>query len=344
MDWSALPHASALSPGGPGSALPAAARTASQLVLDPDLAAELISEVYLPVRVRTQHAGTDFQMQMAVLPVGTMTAGVLTFAASSRITAEETEQFHFNLTLRGHAVSRRSGAGRIVTDAGAGVLFDPGQNADVLWSDDCGQLCLMIPRETLESEIAALLGRTVSKPLAFTQHLKLDSLAGRLLAPLVQMLVSELHSPSAVRRFPSVGRHLEGLVLDGLLLGQRHNYSDLLDRPSSAARTPIQRAAELIHSRPEHPWTTVGLAQEVHLSARALQEGFRRHHELSPMAYVREVRLLRAHRLLLGADPDGLQVQEVAAGLGFMHHGRFSALYRERFGESPSTTLHRPPA
>lgn len=127
-------------------------------------------------------------MQMAVLLVGTMTAGVLTVAASSRITAEETEQFHLNVTLRGHAVSRRRGAGRIVTDAGAGVLFDPGQDADILWSDDCSQLCLMIPRETLESEIAALLGRTVSKPLAFTPHLRLDSYAGRLLTPLVQML------------------------------------------------------------------------------------------------------------------------------------------------------------
>ncbi|ABL81337.1 MULTISPECIES: AraC family transcriptional regulator [unclassified Nocardioides] len=344
MDWSALPYARALSPGGPGSALPAAARTASQLVLDPDLAAELISEAYLPVRVRPQHAGTDFQMQMAVLLVGTMTAGVLTVAASSRITAEETEQFHLNVTLRGHAVSRRRGAGRIVTDAGGGVLFDPGQDADILWSDDCSQLCLMIPRETLESEIAALLGRTVSKPLAFTPHLRLDSLAGRLLAPLVQVLVSELHGPSAVQRFPSVGRHLEGLVLDALLLGQRHNYTDLLDRPSSAARTPIQHAVELIHSRPEHPWTTVGLAQEVHLSVRALQEGFRRHHDLPPMAYLREVRLLRAHRLLLGADPDGLQVQDVAAGLGFKHHGRFSTLYRERFGEPPSATLSRSPS
>ncbi len=324
MDRSALAHAPA--------------------ILDPDLAAELISELYLPVRVLPQHAGSDFQMQMAVLPVGTMTAGVITFAASSRITAEETEQFHLNVTLRGHAVTRRSGAGRIVTDAGAGVLFDTGQDADVLWSDDCVQLCLMFPRETLESETAALLGRTVTTPLAFTPHLRLDSLAGRLLTPLVQMLVSELHSPSAVRRFPTVGRHLEGLVLDGLLLGQRHNYSDLLDRPASAARTPIQRAVELIQSRPEHPWTTVGLAQEVHLSVRALQEGFRRHHSSPPMAYVREVRLVRARRMLLGADPGDLQVQDVAAGLGFMHHGRFSTLYRERFGESPSATLGRPPA
>jgi AraC-like DNA-binding protein len=309
--------------------------------VDPGAAAELISQIYVPVRVIEQRPGTDFRMQMAVLPVGTMTAGFLSLATSSRITADETALFHLNLTLHGHAESRRSNSESILTERGAGVLFDPKQDADVFWSDNSGHLCLMIPRETLESEIAALLGRVVKAPLSFAPHLRLDALAGRLLAPVVQMVVSELHNPSPVQRFPTVGRHLEGLVLDGLLLGHQHNYSELLDRPAPAARTPIRRAVELVEAKPEQPWTTVGLAQQVHLSVRALQEGFRREHDLPPMAYVREVRLRRAHRMLLEADPVSIQVQDVAAHLGFLHLGRFSATYRDRFGENPSATLAR---
>lgn len=342
MDWSQPSRARAMTQRTV-PALPAGGG-ASQRIFDPGMAAELISQIYLPVRVLPQGPGTDFEMQMAVLPVGTMTAGVLSVSTSTRITVEEaTTQFHLNLTLRGRVVSRRSSSARIVTEMGGGVLFDPGQDADILWSDDCGQLCLMIPRETLESELANLVGRALTTPLAFSPHVRLNGLAGRLLAPLVQMLLSELHDPTAVRRFPTVGRHLEGLILDGLLLGQQHNHFELLDRPGSAARTPIQRAVDLVEAMPEQPWTTARLAQEVHLSVRALQEGFRRHHDLPPMAYVREVRLRRAHRMLLEADPDDIRVQDVATYLGFLHLGRFSTTYRERFGETPSTTLSRFP-
>lgn len=349
MDWSELPDtrflsAPVLSAGREGSTLPAGGRTAGQLISDPDLAADLISGIFLPVRVVPRRAKADFRMLMTVLPVGTMTAGMLTFANSSRVTAEETTvRFHLNLTLSGHAVSRRSRSERIVTQGGAGVLFEPGQRPDVLWSEDCCQLCLMIPRETLESEVAALLGRALTAPLSFAPHQRLDAHTVELLAPLAQMIVSELQNPSSARRFPTIGRHVEGLVLDGLLLGQRHNYSELLDHPASAARTPIQHAVELVEAMPEHPWTTVGLAQQVHLSVRALQDGFRRYQDLAPMAHVREVRLRRANRMLLESDPGTIQVQDVAASLGFAHHGRFSTTYRARFGESPSTTLGRTP-
>ena len=104
---------------------------------------------------------------------------------------------------------------------------------------------------------------------------------------------------------------------------------------------PIRRAVELIEEQPAQPWTTVRLAAEVHLSVRALQEGFRRDLGTPPMAYLRQVRLRRAHGALRAAEHDTTTVRAVAVSLGIMHLSRFAAAYREAFGETPSETLNR---
>ena len=85
----------------------------------------------------------------------------------------------------------------------------------------------------------------------------------------------------------------------------------------------------------------MGLATELHLSVRALQAGFQREVGMAPMAYLRMVRLRRAHAALREADPAETTVQAVAVGLGLLHQGRFASHYRAVFGEMPSETLRR---
>jgi transcriptional regulator GlxA family with amidase domain len=96
-----------------------------------------------------------------------------------------------------------------------------------------------------------------------------------------------------------------------------------------------------MEEHPSEPWTTVRLATEVHLSPRALQAGFRRDLATPPMAYLREVRLRRAHEALSAPERDATTVRAVAAGVGMLHPSRFAAAYREAFGEMPSDTLNR---
>jgi transcriptional regulator GlxA family with amidase domain len=60
------------------------------------------------------------------------------------------------------------------------------------------------------------------------------------------------------------------------------------------------------------------------------------------MSYLRQHRLDLVHDELRRVDPaTGAKVTDVALRYGFAHTGRFAASYRERFGESPSTTLRR---
>jgi transcriptional regulator GlxA family with amidase domain len=59
------------------------------------------------------------------------------------------------------------------------------------------------------------------------------------------------------------------------------------------------------------------------------------------MSYLREIRLQHVRKDLSAADPTETTVTEIATRWGFLHPGRFSAQYRERFGEPPSATLRR---
>jgi transcriptional regulator GlxA family with amidase domain len=102
----------------------------------------------------------------------------------------------------------------------------------------------------------------------------------------------------------------------------------------------IRRAVEYID---EHAAEDIGLAEvaaAARIGARGLQAAFRRHRDQTPLGYLREVRMERAHRDLQAADPTrGDQVAAIAARWGFTHPGRFSVDYRQRYGRSPRQTL-----
>ena len=76
------------------------------------------------------------------------------------------------------------------------------------------------------------------------------------------------------------------------------------------------------------------------LAERTLRDGFQQFRGVSPMQYLRQIRLDKAYEILRAATM-GVYVSGVAMDCGFMHLGRFSIEYKKRFGESPSDTLAR---
>jgi AraC-like DNA-binding protein len=282
-------------------------------------------------------------MELTGLRLGALTAARLAYGRQVRLMTVDAENFHVNLPLHGQASSRSGTRASATTGPGEGLLFSPGAPAEMSWSADCEQLCLMIPRAGLEAELERLLGRSLRGRLVFDFAANLQSAPGRRWRSVLDLVADELDQPTDVTRNPLVARQVEGLVLDGLLLSQSHSHSDATagdGRVGPAAA--IRRAVELIEESPSDPWTTVRLASEVHLSVRALQAGFSRDLDAPPMTYLRQVRLRRAHEVLTAAEHGATTVRAVALGLGILHLGRFAAAYRDAFGETPSDTLNRP--
>jgi AraC-like DNA-binding protein len=102
----------------------------------------------------------------------------------------------------------------------------------------------------------------------------------------------------------------------------------------------VQRACELIRAHVAEPIRISDIAQELGISPRHLQSGFRRYLGATPHQFLRDCRLDEAHRMLSTAPP-GLTATTIAYDCGFGHLGEFARSYRSRFGEAPSETLRR---
>src|SRR5215475_1816936 len=102
----------------------------------------------------------------------------------------------------------------------------------------------------------------------------------------------------------------------------------------------IRRAVETMRANVGHRWSVTQLAEVAEVSPRTLQRQFMRFFGKSPQAVWHEIGLEQArYELLRGAG--GGRVSDVALRCGFPHLGRFSADYRRRYREAPSSTLKR---
>jgi AraC-like DNA-binding protein len=109
---------------------------------------------------------------------------------------------------------------------------------------------------------------------------------------------------------------------------------------SSAVPRYVKRARDYIHAHASTPITLDDLVKHAGCSYRTLQAAFNTSYGMSPMAYVRSMRMIHAHRDLLAAE-NGTTVSDVALKWGFIHLGRFAKNYARQFGVLPSETLRQ---
>lgn len=131
--------------------------------------------------------------------------------------------------------------------------------------------------------------------------------------------------------------HLASIVLDTFPTNAQAEAT-AADR-HDATPTTLRRAIAYVEENAQNDITISDLAQHVYLTPRGVQYMFRRYLDCTPMEYTRQVRLQRAHRDLLDADPNLVTVTQVAVKWGFAHTGRFASRYRQQFGAYPQETL-----
>jgi AraC family ethanolamine operon transcriptional activator len=85
--------------------------------------------------------------------------------------------------------------------------------------------------------------------------------------------------------------------------------------------------------------TLLDLSRISGMTSRSLTNAFEAVAGLSPVDYLRRLRLSGAHNALLLANKKNTKVTEVATAWGFWHMGHFTYYYRKMFGETPSQTL-----
>lgn len=243
-----------------------------------------------------------------------------------------------------------SGQGR-VTIAGeehelsafSALVVSPGTTYRLRLEQDSPQLVVRVERPALERILSRMLGRSLREPVVFAPVGDLTGPSAARWSGALSIIFAEVIDPaSLIQRGIGAGA-LEDLLVSSLLFVQPSNYSaQLTGEPRRSGRAAVRRSLEYIEAHLAEPITLADLAAHTGMSTRSIQAGFREDLETTPVAYIRDQRLDRVRRTLMSAVPsDGLSVTEVAERWGFHHLGNFSALYRRRFGESPSETLRR---
>jgi AraC family ethanolamine operon transcriptional activator len=140
---------------------------------------------------------------------------------------------------------------------------------------------------------------------------------------------------------PAVAHRMQQSVLE--LLGPM--LADHLHATgSSGTEAPyvdvVRRARDLLSARQDEPPSIGQLCKSLGVSRRWLQFSFNEVLQISPLAYLRAMRLDGARRMLARGSV-GTRVKDAVEAYGFWHLSRFSRDYQKMFGELPSETLRR---
>ena len=103
----------------------------------------------------------------------------------------------------------------------------------------------------------------------------------------------------------------------------------------------IDQVCEYMYENLGESLTLTGLEAVAGISVRSLQIEFKKRFQLSPLCWLREQRLLRAHQLLTSKNEER-PVSAIAKECGFTHFGRFSVSFRKKFGVSASALKKNP--
>lgn len=300
----------------------------------PDEASAHLTKRYSRFRIQAADPRA-FAFEHTALGDDNFTIERLTFQARATASMDVTPAF-----VVGHLLGGRwsLSSGQQNIDVRTPVLY-PHREVENTWHDLQLGVVTIAPDEVLE--VARLLG--AGPRFAFTGNNPVDSESASLWQAAVQHANRDvLGNPEFVAN-PLVRDEARHTLILALL---RTFPNSTMESPRrldvGAAPASVRRAVQYIEENAHVAVDIRGIAEASGLSVRGIQAAFRRTFDMSPLSYLRMVRLEAVRKELrsLERDDEGT-VSSVAHSWGFVHLGRFAAQYRERFGEPPSTTRHR---
>jgi AraC-like DNA-binding protein len=284
----------------------------------------------------------SFSFDFRSAAVGSITFHDANFGCAVRIHGDGCSHYHVAFRVP-EAIGSPLPDAPIGALLGDGVVHRPDSKSSV--SGWVGRkLDMMMERDAVDAALSDALGRSVRTQIDFAPTMRANTAAARTWITMASLLSEQVFRPDSVLTQPIVGLPFVDSLVRGLLLAVEHPYrAELESKPDDPTHPAIRRAVEIIEAEAERPLTVSEIATRSHVSARALQLGFRQHLGTTPMSYLRDVRLRRAHQELLESDPSVDMVSRIAYRWGFRNTGRFAAAHTARYGESPAVTLRRTP-
>lgn len=295
---------------------------------------------YGPLQVTPVGDAAGFAFRADVVQLGPITVGEISYGTDVRMSANDLgTSYHVLAPLAGWIESRHRGT-QITADTTCAALYRPVGDIHLLWGADCRLLSVKVDRGALEREVDTALDRPLGSPLPLGASFDLLAGPGRTWTSLVRLMHSELSAPGGLAGHPRMAAQWLDLVLSGLAVTVEQAFAE--PPGSQVPRRPrtVKRVLDAMQAEPWQQFTAKDLSVIAGVGVRVLQASFRQHVGMSPMTYLRRLRLDRVHAELSRAEPGETSVSEVAYRWGFTHLGRFAGAYRARYGVPPSKTLN----
>ncbi|HEY0531180.1 MAG TPA: AraC family transcriptional regulator [Actinoplanes sp.] len=325
-------------PGAPGADIPV---HVALHTTDVDEARAFCRKLfYGPLQVTPVGDTSGFAFSGDVVMLGPITVGEISYGTDIHLNIGDLETaYHVLAPLTGTLRSRHRGT-VVMADPTRAAVYRPVGDIDLDWPGNCRMLSVKIERAALEREVDAALDQQVVSPLALGASFDLIDGPGRTWTALVRLLHRELRDEDGLASQPRMAARWRDMVVSGLALTVEHPYGE---EPAGlqGPRRPrtVKRTLDAMHAEPWRAFTARDLAAIAGVGVRVLQESFRQHVGMSPLTYLRRLRLDGVHAELSRSEPWEVSVSEVAFRWGFTHLGRFAGAYRARYGVAPSQTL-----
>jgi AraC-like DNA-binding protein len=305
---------------------------------DPDEAHGYLQTTYVEHSVQLSGNRDDFRFRHHITDGGSFFVARYEHSMNCRV---DTDPFGYLLVGRMAAGKLRLQAGHDELAPAIGELFllDPAQPMRIHWDNFRAGL-VKLDLDVVQ-RVAVEAGGDPARPVRFGLSRAVSSERVRQWQELVRYVTRDFCTNELAYSSPLIYSHTMRLMA-ATLLETFPNTTTSVDpaRPGSADASAVRRAVAFIEDRAGEPIGLTEIAAAARMGTRTVQEAFRKHLDTTPMAYLRRVRLERAHHDLQRADgAAGTTVAEIAARWGFAHHGRFTALYQSCYGRTPSATL-----
>lgn len=305
----------------------------------PDEAREEIGRIFCPHALTpTARHAQGFHARHHTAVHSGYSVNYVTYTAAVDIDPGELSRFFLlQVPIRGGATVR---CGTIVAEAAAEVrasILSPTLPTRMTWHDGCEKIIILIRREALEAQFAALTHEPGER-IEFATGIDLATPSGRALRRHVDLMLAVAEDGAAPEAYMvSLRDALTTLLLTSL----GHSRSGLLNRPVAApAPKAVRRAEAFIAEHADQPIAMAEIAAAAGVCLRSLQDAFKAARGITLTDCIRNTRLDRFRAALEDLEgPDS--VTDIAFAAGFGHLGRAAAVYRARFGETPQQTLRR---
>ncbi len=123
---------------------------------DVDDAQQALSATYVPVRLHPESGNSGLDARLNAIAIERTTVGYLRLGTEIRVVADEITNYHVNVALIGKSRSKAGGGEEVLTVPATAVVFTPGRLAEVSWTSDTEQMCLMFDPVDIEHELTDL--------------------------------------------------------------------------------------------------------------------------------------------------------------------------------------------